>query len=161
MLTLLIVLNSFVVYAYSILTNLFPTFIRYALKQVVFSWYHLVNPSMPQPCPFPFFWETLNNRWQNYDYNRFIRDLISRVYNAYHLYDKSESVTILFYNNNVKIVRIISIPNFNSKWLLLDISFSPRVYQQTPNKHEIRNTIDGATIILEKNNFPDTGTVYI
>lgn len=31
-----------------------------------------------------------------------------------------------------------------------------RVYQQTPNKHEIRNTIDGATIILEKNNFPDT-----
>ncbi|XP_041464080.1 putative glucose-6-phosphate 1-epimerase [Lytechinus variegatus] len=31
-----------------------------------------------------------------------------------------------------------------------------RVYKQTPNKHEIRNTIDGATIVLEKNNFPDT-----
>ncbi|XP_054754519.2 uncharacterized protein LOC129260578 [Lytechinus pictus] len=30
-----------------------------------------------------------------------------------------------------------------------------RVYKHTPNKHEIRNTIDGATIVLEKNNFPD------
>lgn len=31
-----------------------------------------------------------------------------------------------------------------------------RVYSNTPNTHEIRNTIDGSTILLTKSNFPDT-----